>query len=134
MKDEVAAPTITLNKFTPFLGQTYHRDIIKKHLDNLGFKYSEFSNQQQKNEQIVNNLLDNKIIGLFDGRMEFGPRALGGRSIIANPVDAKMQKKLNLKIKFRESFRPFAPIVIEKYAKEWFKIKNKNQYMLLTYF
>ena len=81
-----------MNKFTPFLGQTYHRDIIKKHLDNLGFKYSEFSNQQQKNEQIVNNLLDNKIIGLFVGRMEFGPRALGGRSIIANPVDAKMQK------------------------------------------
>ena len=66
--------------------------------------------------------------------MEFGPRALGSRSIIANPTDPEMQKKLNLKIKFRESFRPFAPLVLEEYANEWFDIKNKNNYMLMTYF
>ena len=76
------------------------------------------------------------VVGLFDGRMEFGPRALGGRSILADPRNKNMQKIMNLKIKFRESFRPFAPSALLEYAKEYFEIQQKvltcySQQMLL---
>ena len=69
---------------------------------------------------------------LVSGRMEFGPRALGARSILADPRNQKMQKQLNLKIKFRESFRPFAPSVLEKKTKDWFQIEGFSPYMLLV--
>ena len=82
---------------------------------------------------MISHLLDNKkIIGLFDGRMEFGPRALGNRSIIGDPRDPSMQIKMNLKIKFRESFRPFAPIILEEHVQDWFQFKGKSPYMLFT--
>ena len=81
---------------------------------------------------MVSNLVDGKVIGWFKGRAEFGPRALGNRSIIADPRSEKMQSKLNLKIKFRESFRPFAPIVIEDEADHWFDVPSKNPYMLMV--
>lgn len=77
-------------------------------------------------------LADQQIIGWFNGRMEFGPRALGSRSILGDARDPEMQKKMNLKIKFRESFRPFAPAVLEEYAHEWFDLKQKSPYMLLV--
>ena len=69
---------------------------------------------------------------MFQGRMEFGPRALGNRSIIADPRDEMMQKNLNLKIKFRESFRPFAPAILRKDLNSWFKLNNDSPYMLLV--
>lgn len=75
-----------------------------------------------------------KVVGIARGRMEFGPRALGNRSILADARDVEMQEKLNLKIKFRESFRPFAPMVLEEDAKEYFDIKDKSPYMLSTYY
>ena len=73
-----------------------------------------------------------KTIGWFQGRMEFGPRALGARSIIADPRSVNMQKNLNLKIKFRESFRPFAPSVIREDLSEWFDLNCDSPYMLLV--
>tara|TARA_B110000971_G_scaffold120591_1_gene123478 strand:- start:9804 stop:11618 length:1815 start_codon:yes stop_codon:yes gene_type:complete len=117
-----------------YLGHAFKDNEIKDLLDSLGFHYKEFNSKDIWTESIVNYLVDSQVIGYFEGRMEFGPRALGSRSIIANPTDPEMQKKLNLKIKFRESFRPFAPLVLEEYANEWFDIKNKNNYMLMTYF
>ncbi len=77
-------------------------------------------------------LSNEKTVGWFQGRMEFGPRALGGRSILADPRSEKMQKELNLKIKFRESFRPFAPSVLREDVNEWFELNNDSPYMLLV--
>ena len=75
---------------------------------------------------------EGKAIGWFQGRMEFGPRALGSRSILADPRNKFMQKQLNLKIKFRESFRPFAPSILEDETKKWFNLDCKSPYMLLV--
>ena len=83
-------------------------------------------------EYTVQKLTEEKIIGWFQGRMEFGPRALGARSIIADSRSEKMQKVLNLKIKFRESFRPFAPAVLEENVAEWFDYNQKSPYMLMV--
>ncbi len=77
-------------------------------------------------------LTEENVIGWFQGRMEFGPRALGNRSIIADPRGKDMQSKVNLKIKFRESFRPFAPAVLEEKAKEYFQLDVESPYMLLV--
>ena len=75
---------------------------------------------------------DGKVVGWFQGRMEFGPRALGGRSILADPRNKNMQKQLNLKIKFRESFRPFAPSILEEKLNKWFDLEDSSPYMLLV--
>jgi len=77
-------------------------------------------------------LAQEKIIGMFSGRMEFGPRALGGRSILGDPRSASTQSRMNLKIKFRESFRPFAPIVLKSRAAEYFELDSHSPYMLLV--
>jgi carbamoyltransferase len=79
-------------------------------------------------------LAQQKVIGWFDGRMEFGPRALGGRSIIGDARSPEMQATMNLKIKFRESFRPFAPVVLQEHAHEWFDMRQgqESPYMLLV--
>ena len=73
-----------------------------------------------------------KAIGWFQGRMEFGPRALGGRSILGDPRSETMQKNLNLKVKYRESFRPFAPSVLREDVENWFDINIESPYMLLV--
>ena len=73
-----------------------------------------------------------KTVGWFQGRMEFGPRALGARSIIADPRSEKMQKNLNLKVKFRESFRPFAPSILKEDLSNWFELDKDSPYMLLV--
>ncbi len=87
---------------------------------------------QELTEKTADWLIDGKVIGWFQGRMEFGPRALGNRSILGDARHPEMQKKLNLKIKFRESFRPFAPVVLEDKAAEWFDIDRPGPYMLLV--
>ncbi len=87
---------------------------------------------EQIAEKTVELVLAGKVVGMFDGRMEFGPRALGARSIIGNPQDPKMQSTMNLRIKFRESFRPFAPIVLEEHAPEWFELDQPSPYMLIV--
>ena len=83
-------------------------------------------------EFVAKRISDQKIFGWFQGKMEFGPRALGNRSIIADPTSSEMQKNLNLKIKFRESFRPFAPAILEEEVQNWFKTNCKSPYMLLV--
>src|SRR5205823_11210693 len=77
-------------------------------------------------------LVDEKAVGWFQGRMEFGPRALGGRSILADARSPKMQSILNLKVKYRESFRPFAPSVLREDVAEWFEMDADSPYMLLV--
>ena len=81
---------------------------------------------------VAEKLADQKTVGWFQGRMEFGPRALGSRSILADPKSEKMQKELNLKIKFRESFRPFAPSVLSDQVGKWFELNKESPYMLLV--
>ena len=83
-------------------------------------------------EEVTNLLSTGKIIGWCQERMEFGPRALGNRSIIADPRVVDMQKRLNLKIKFRESFRPFAPSILEEFKYEYFNLEKESPYMLFT--
>tara|TARA_B100001173_G_scaffold283073_1_gene268364 strand:+ start:858 stop:2690 length:1833 start_codon:yes stop_codon:yes gene_type:complete len=114
-----------------FLGQEYSNDEIKEILDNLGAKYKKYEDKELF-EIIAKKISDGSAIGWFQGRMEFGPRALGNRSIIADPRSETMQKNLNLKVKFRESFRPFAPAVLEEDFKEWFDSEEGNPYMLVV--
>ena len=114
-----------------FLGQEYSDNEIKENLDNLGAKYERYEDKELY-EIIAKSISEGSAIGWFQGRMEFGPRALGNRSIIADPRSETMQKNLNLKVKFRESFRPFAPAVLEEDLKEWFDTEEGNPYMLVV--
>ncbi len=114
-----------------YLGPEYSQKIIEEELNQLGAHYEVLSEEelyQKTSEMIING----NAIGWFQGRMEFGPRALGGRSIIGDPRSEKMQKVLNLKVKYRESFRPFAPSVLEEKVSEWFDLKFSSPYMLLV--
>lgn len=115
-----------------YLGPAYSETYIKNFLENSGYKYHFISNKEELYTLIAKYLADDKVIGLFDGKMEFGPRALGGRSIIASPLSINMQSKLNLKIKFRESFRPFAPSVLQELKTEYFELDADSPYMLLV--
>ena len=114
-----------------YLGPNFTDVEIEKELSNLGAKYEKFS-EDKLLEITAKELAKEKTIGWFQGRMEFGPRALGARSIIADPRSEKMQKTLNLKVKFRESFRPFAPSVIREDLSNWFEINCDSPYMLLV--
>ena len=114
-----------------YLGPSFSNDSIKKSLDTLGAKYRELPNEQL-DSQLAKILADGNVVGYFQGRMEFGPRALGGRSIIGDPRNQKMQSVMNLKIKYRESFRPFAPAVLSEKVSEYFDIKTKSPYMLIV--
>jgi carbamoyltransferase len=117
-----------------FLGPRFNTDEIISALNAENIPFEQFNNQSELFSQICDLLQQEKIIGLFQGRMEFGPRALGSRSIIGDPRSAKMQANMNLKIKFRESFRPFAPIVMHEHAHEWFDIgpNQESPYMLIV--
>ena len=114
-----------------YLGPAFSEDQIKTELDICGAVYKKFSDDDLI-EQTVLALMNEKAIGWMQGRMEFGPRALGGRSIIGDPRSPKMQKQLNLKVKYRESFRPFAPSVLREDVSKWFEIDNDSPYMLFT--
>ena len=114
-----------------YLGPSYDEDEIKQILNNLGANYM-FLEESKIFLETANHLKHNKIVGWFQGRMEYGPRSLGNRSILANPQSEEMQKSLNLKIKFRESFRPFAPAVLEEDQQKYFSLKVKSPYMLLV--
>ena len=114
-----------------YLGPKYSNKHIEDQLNKLKGKY----NKKTPNEIssiIAKELSNSKTVGWFQGRMEFGPRALGGRSILADPRSEKMQKELNLKIKFRESFRPFAPSVLREEVNNWFELNYDSPYMLLV--
>jgi carbamoyltransferase len=114
-----------------FLGPSFNSLEIETELKKCKAVYSKLD-EKNLNEIVVEGLIKDKAIGWFSGKMEFGPRALGSRSVIANPRSSDVQKKLNLKIKFRESFRPFAPAILEDKVTEWFNLKGKSPYMLFV--
>ena len=114
-----------------YLGPSYSQDQIENDLKNLGAKF-EVLNDDEIFEKTSENLSKGLAAGWFQGRMEFGPRALGNRSIIADPRSKTMQKNLNLKVKFRESFRPFAPSILREDLNEWFELNVDSPYMLFV--
>ena len=114
-----------------YLGPSFNEEEIEIELKLLKANYKKI-NSENLIEIIANELNKEKTVGWFQGKMEFGPRALGGRSIIADPRSEKMQKELNLKVKFRESFRPFAPSILIEDVSNWFDLKNESPYMLLV--
>jgi len=114
-----------------YLGCEYSQDQIENELNSLGAKFEKF-NYEQLIEKTSEFLSNEKAIGWFQGRMEFGPRALGARSILGDPRSDKMQKNLNLKVKYRESFRPFAPSVLKEDVSNWFELNVDSPYMLMV--
>ncbi len=113
------------------LGPEFSADQIREYLDAHAYPYRELSESDWA-PTIARIVAEEQVVGLFQGRMEFGPRALGNRSIIADPRSPKMQSVLNLKTKFRESFRPFAPSVLEEAAGEYFQLDRPSPYMMLV--
>jgi carbamoyltransferase len=114
-----------------YLGPEYSQQAIEKELTRCGAKFNSVTEENML-EQAAQALADGKAVGWFQGRMEFGPRALGARSILGDPRSETMQKTLNLKVKYRESFRPFAPSVLREDVAEWFEINGDSPYMLLV--
>ncbi len=116
-----------------YLGAKYADDSIESYLDSIDAKYERLEDDALM-PRLVGMLEHGKVVGWFQGRMEFGPRALGGRSIIGDPRNQNMQSVMNLKIKYRESFRPFAPAVPAERAGDWFEIdeQHKSPYMLIV--
>lgn len=114
-----------------FLGNSYANDDVKSFVKENGFE-ADFYEDSLLFQTIAKHLAQGKAIGLFQGRMEFGPRALGGRSIIADSQSEDMQVRLNQKIKFRESFRPFAPAVLKEDVSDYFELADESPYMLIV--
>ncbi len=114
-----------------YLGPIFNRDDIRKFLAGNSIPFTELSDDEIP-ERIADLIHAEKVIGWFQGRMEFGPRALGARSIIGDAQSPKMQETMNLKIKFRESFRPFAPSVLRERVSEYFELDGESPYMLLV--
>ncbi len=114
-----------------YLGPRHSEAEIETFLQSRQLPYQKYSRKELP-EVVANLLADGKIIGLHQGRMEFGPRALGGRSIIGDPRSPEMQSAMNLKIKYRESFRPFAPSVLREQVADWFNLNTDSPYMLLV--
>ena len=114
-----------------YLGPWFTDNQVEDELDSCGANYKKLTSDEIVKET-AKALSEEKVIGWFQGRMEFGPRSLGNRSIIADPRSEKMQKNLNLKVKYRESFRPFAPAVLFEKVSEWFDINSESPYMLLV--
>jgi carbamoyltransferase len=114
-----------------YLGCEFNQQQIEKELNSLGANFQTFE-YESLIDKTAEFLANEKAIGWFQGRMEFGPRALGGRSILGDPRSDKMQKNLNLKVKYRESFRPFAPSILREDLSSWFDLDVDSPYMLLV--
>jgi carbamoyltransferase len=114
-----------------YLGPAFDRESIHRVLDSYGAIYHDLEDEDLF-ATVAELLNAEKIIGWFQGRMEFGPRALGNRSILGDARSARMQKMLNMKIKYRESFRPFAPAVLAEKVSEYFELDSSSPYMLLV--
>ena len=114
-----------------YLGPEYSQKHIEEQLDRVGAKYKVLD-EEDLIERVANDISKGEAIGWFQGRMEFGPRALGNRSILGDPRSEEMQKNLNLKVKYRESFRPFAPSILKENLIEWFDINVDSPYMLMV--
>ena len=114
-----------------YLGPSYAQGDIDQRLKSAGAKFETLS-EEKMIDVTAQALADSKAVGWFQGRMEFGPRALGGRSFLGDARSPEMQKLLNLKVKYRESFRPFAPAVLREDVSEWFDIESDSPYMLIV--
>ncbi len=114
-----------------YLGTEYKQEEIENQLKTIGanFKVYKYKDLIEVTSKFISN---QKVVGWFQGRMEFGPRALGARSILADPRSQKMQKSLNLKVKYRESFRPFAPSILKEDLTDWFDLDVESPYMLIV--
>ena len=114
-----------------YLGTEYKQEEIENQLKTIGanFKVYRYKDLIEVTSKFISN---QKVVGWFQGRMEFGPRALGARSILADPRSQKMQKSLNLKVKYRESFRPFAPSILKEDLTDWFDLDVESPYMLIV--
>ena len=115
-----------------YLGPSYAKDEIKRFLDSVKARFSELPRREMA-KKVAQLISEKKVVGFFQGRMEFGPRALGTRSILGDARSEEMQSKMNLKIKFRESFRPFAPSILEEHITDFFDFSHPSPYMLLVY-
>ena len=121
-----------VNIQNPYIGSQYSNDQILKLLkkySNSKFNILEIKNDKKMYSEVSKLLTKSKIVGWFKGKMEFGPRSLGNRAILANPTNINMREIINSKIKRRESFRPFAPVILKNEKSKWFKTNNSNQYM-----
>ena len=114
-----------------YLGPEFSPESIEQYLKSAGAKYERMDDAAQL-DRVAAELAAEKIVGWFDGRMEFGPRALGARSILGDPRSPRMQAQMNIKIKFREGFRPFAPSVLRERSAEYFELDAESPYMLLV--
>jgi carbamoyltransferase len=114
-----------------YLGPKFSKQEIRKYLDSIHASYSELKDNELTS-RVAELLAKENVVGWFQGRMEFGPRALGGRSILGDPRSRTMQKVMNLKIKYRESFRPFAPSVLSDRVSDYFDLDRRSPYMLLV--
>jgi carbamoyltransferase len=114
-----------------YLGPEFTPSEIETYLSSIGAKYERLEERAQL-DLVASHLANEKIVGWFDGRMEFGPRALGARSILGDPRSPRMQADMNIKIKFREGFRPFAPSVLRERVSDYFEIESDSPYMLLV--
>jgi carbamoyltransferase len=114
-----------------YLGPRFSEDEIARVVEANGYAATRV-NRREVADVVASHLASEKVVGLLQGRMEFGPRALGGRSILGDARSPKMQSVMNLKIKFRESFRPFAPTVLREHVAEWFELDDESPYMLLV--
>lgn len=115
-----------------YLGPEYSDEEIERYLTQNNIPFHKNQDSPELCEEAAELLAQQKVVGWFQGRMEFGPRALGNRSILGDARSPEMQKKMNLKIKYRESFRPFAPAVLSEHAAEWFDLPCESPYMLLV--
>jgi carbamoyltransferase len=115
-----------------YLGPSYDDETIAAFLKEYHLPFERVDHWDALCDRVAEYLTQEKIVGWFQGRMEFGPRALGNRSIIGDARSPNMQKKMNIKIKFREGFRPFAPSVLAEKASEWFELDRESPYMLLV--
>ena len=115
-----------------YLGPAFEEETIREFLEEEKAPYHFYENEDELLNFTAQKIADENIIGWFDGRMEFGPRALGNRSILGDARSEKMQVKMNVSIKFRESFRPFAPSVLKERVKDYFKMETESPYMLIV--
>ena len=114
------------------LGPSFGEDELHAFLDDTGARYERVGSGEERATRVAALLAEGRVVGWFDGRMEFGPRALGARSILGDARSPRMQAEMNLRIKFREGFRPFAPAVLRKRAADWFELDGESPYMLIV--
>ena len=124
---------MTKNNFdNPYLGTSFSENEIKNELENKFInkvKYRKINSNSEKYNIATDLIINKSVIGWFQGSMEFGPRAFGNRSILADPRNPKIKELINLKIKRRESFRPFAPSILSELQEEWYQEKFNNEYV-----